>query len=123
MKPTPRHALLAVLSLSMVAGANTFAATLQTSGIAPFDTNLGVLTQVVVTLDPAPAPTSPYQAGLLPIPTHAHVVSPPPVSISGLGTFTFPSNLPTTAADSDPFDSHFHYIDLPPSMNFYSGAA
>lgn len=99
---------------------NAEAAILLTNGIAPFDINLGTLTQVLVILDPVPVQTSPHITSFNTISPHIHFVNPPPVSLTGLGSFPFAPVL-TSPASSGIFDSHSHAVNLLPSVKIYSG--
>ena len=82
---------------------------------------MGTLTQVVVSLDPVPVPTSSYDAGFLSIPSHTHDVSPSPVMVPGLGTFSFVTTT-TSPGSSGSFGSHSHLANPYPSVKVYNGA-
>ncbi len=119
MNITIRSVLSGVLLL-LLTSQSIEAATLLTNGISPFDSNLGTLTQVLVVLDPAPAQTSPHITSFNTISPHIHFVNPPPVSLTGLGTFPFVV-VPTSPASSGIFDSHSHAVNLLPSVKIYAG--
>ena len=114
-----RFTPLAVLALLAISFQNAHAGTISINGIAPFDTNLGTLIHVLVTIDPPNVPTSVHtSAG--PIGSHQHLVSAPPIVIPGLDTFTF-ATLPTTPKSSGGSNEHHHSIDLVASIKSYTG--
>ncbi|MEM7625188.1 MAG: PEP-CTERM sorting domain-containing protein [Planctomycetota bacterium] len=113
--------VLSVSALVVDSTGSTSAASLVTSTIQPFDTNLGTLTQVIVTLDPAPVQTSDHSTGFGDIDNHSHTAFTPPVTIAGLGTFTF-NPTQTSVEDSNPFSDHNHSLDVGPSTEVFAGA-
>ena len=112
-------AFAAGIAASAVGSAS--AAVLTTSSIAPFDTTLGTLQQVTVTLDPGEATTSNFFTVEDPILDHAHTALTPPITIAGLGTFTF-APTPTSIANSEAFDQHNHTLDVGPTTEVFTGS-
>ncbi|CAN0579165.1 unnamed protein product, partial [Laminaria digitata] len=118
-----RHAI--VLSLAAAAALSAgpaLAASISTSSIQPFNTALGALQQVIITLDPDPAVTSNHFTGEDNIVGHAHTAITPPVTIVGLGTFTFAPTT-TSIAESEAFDQHNHSLDVVPTTEVFTGSA
>jgi len=116
-----RTASITVLALLATASSNANAASFQINGIAPFDTNLGTLTHVVVSLDPSPVQTTSYETTFNSISTHLHHVFAPAANISGLGSFSF-AQVATSYEGSNSFSSHSHNVNIFASVNNYAGA-
>lgn len=113
-----------VLSVSMIAGlfvAQTHQADiLVLNSIQPFNTSLGTLDSVTVTLDPNPAFTSPYETNFSSMPNHAHGVLIQPVNIAGLGSFSF-AVTQTSLESSGVFDTHSHTVNVPATFQTFTG--
>lgn len=111
---------LAVAALLLIA-ATTEAALLVVPGIPSFDTSLGTLQSVTVTIDPDPMMTNDYDAGPFEnIGNHNHIVAPFPVTVPGLDTFPF-TPTPTNLVNPSVGASHNHVFNLPPSAKVFSG--
>ncbi|NOY43740.1 MAG: PEP-CTERM sorting domain-containing protein [Planctomycetes bacterium] len=118
---TIRTISIALLALMSIPSLCAQAAVLQINGIAPFDTNLGVLTQAVVTLDPIPQQTGNYQTIFPSISSHLHTVNTPPVLVPGFDNFVF-APVQTSIESSPSLGTHSHSFNLFPSFKIYTGA-
>lgn len=118
---TIQTASLALLAFVFTSSPNAHAAILVINGIEPFDTNLGMLVQTVVTLDPISQQTASYETNFSSVDSHPHTVNPPPVLVPGFDTFTFVP-VQTSVENSPSFGSHSHSFNLLASVKFYTGA-
>lgn len=111
---------LLVAAVSLAAASHAGAAFLTVPGIPSFNTNLGTLTKVTVTIDPAPVATSLHSTNFSSIGNHTHTAFPAPVSVPGLGAFPFVP-VPTSFESSNPFSDHAHTVNLLPSVKMFTG--
>lgn len=96
------------------------AAVLGINGIAPFDTNLGTLTSVTVTINPIPQSTSIHTTNFDNVDNHLHQFNLLPTAITGLGSFNY-TPVFTSVGSSPAFGSHDHTLDVPASVKVFSG--
>ncbi len=108
-----------VTALLMSFASTTEATTLQVNGIFPFNTSLGTLTQVSVSIDPLLTVTSSVSS-IPPIPSHVHLASPNPLPVPGLGSFVFPAT-PTSSSSGSAFGSHSHLANNTAAVKNFSG--
>ena len=120
MKTQLQVNLVVVTALLMSFSSTAESATLQINGIAPFNTSLGTLTNVTVSIDPFPTQTSSHQT-ISSIPSHAHLSQPNPLPVPGLGSFLF-STSPTSTNNSSAFGSHSHSVNNTAAIKNFSGA-
>jgi hypothetical protein len=115
----PARIALSVCVLSLVTAGPASAALLNVNALHPFDTNLGTLNSVTVQFDPTQVLTDDHSAGFSSIPNHTHTFVPDPITITGLGTFTFPFSQ-TSVEDSNPFGDHHHLVDPLPAVKVFN---
>lgn len=114
-------AALSVSAVVLLAVSPARAAVLGINGIAPFDTNLGTLTSVTVTINPINQLTSDYDTDFDSIGNHAHQFNLLPTAIAGLGSFNY-APVFTSVEDSPVFGTHDHTVNVLATFKVYSGA-
>lgn len=113
-------AALSAFAVVLSAVSPADAATLNINGIAPFDTNLGTLTSVKITIDPIQQNTQSYTTQFDNISNHSHLFNPLATSIPGLGVFNY-APVFTSVGGSAPFGTHDHTVNVFATFNVYNG--